>query len=152
MGKKKILQAFSESDIIVFNLGLHYDKCNISIYKAALEEVAGLLKEELTRHPHKQVVFRSTLPEHFYDGTNTGGYLRDLNNEISCYGINYQQHWTNKYMKDVSKRFGFKYLGTFPIYAERWDLHFLEQLDCTHYCYTPETVIPELALLDRHLV
>ena len=29
MERKNILRTFSHSDIIVFNLGLHYDKCSI---------------------------------------------------------------------------------------------------------------------------
>ena len=153
MRKKNIVQAFSESDIIVFNLGLHYENCSISTYRAALEEVAGLLKEELTRYPHKQVVFRSTLPQHFYMGKNIGGYFPKFNKHISCYGVNNVQHWTNKYMKEVSKRYGFKYLDSFPIYADRWDLHFPNKTmpDCTHFCFTPETIIPELALLEQLL-
>ena len=153
MRKNTLLKVISESDIIIFNLGLHYFYCNVSTYKAALEEVAGLLKEELTRNPYKQVVFRSTLPQHFYMGTNIGGYSSGFNKSAKCFGENHVEHYTNKYMKEVSKRYGFKYLDSFPIYAARWDLHFPnnKRPDCTHFCYTAEIVIPELALLEQLL-
>ena len=147
------LKAVSQSDIIILNLGLHYSRCNTSTYRAALEEVAGLLTKELRRHPHKQVIFRSTLPQHFSNGEHNGGYFRGFNKDRTCYGESKTQHWTNKYMKEVSKRYGFKYLDSFPIYAARWDLHFPNNtvLDCTHFCFTPETIIPELTLLEQIL-
>ena len=152
--KYVFLKALSQSDIMILNLGLHYSRCNTSTYRAALEEVAGLLREELTRHPHKQVIFRSTLPQHFSNGKRNGGYFRGFNKDRTCYGENYRQHWSNKYMKEVSKRYGFKFLDSFPIYADRWDLHFPDspvKLDCTHFCFTPETIIPELTLLEQIL-
>ena len=113
-----------------------------------MEEVVGLLKEELTRHPYKQLIFRNTLPQHFNSRQNgrSGEYYNIVNKDRKCYGINNIPHWTNKYLKEVAKKYGFKYLDSFPIYAARWDLHFPAKSDCSHNCYTPETVIPELTL------
>ena len=55
-------------------------------------------------------------------------------------------------MREVAKKYGFKYLDSVAIYADRWDLHYPNHkpaADCTHSCYTPETIIPELALLNE---
>ena len=150
ISRKMIAEEIQNSDIIIFNLGIHYDKCNISTYKRALEEIASILKTELIKHPEKQIVFRNTLPQHFNIGNNTGGYFPGFKKSTACFGNNNVQHWTNKYLKEVSKQYGFKYLESFPIYADRWDLHppKTDSLDCTHFCYTPELIVPEIALLN----
>ena len=150
ISRKMIVKEFQKSDIIILNLGLHYGACNVSTYKRALEDIAHILNTELSKHPEKQVVFRNTLPQHFYRGKGRDRYFRGFNKSKICFGTNNVQHWTNKYMKEVSKHYGFKYLESFPIYADRWDLHVRKtgRLDCTHFCYTPELIVPEIALLN----
>ena len=150
ISRKMIVKEIQNSDIIILNLGLHYGACNVSIHKRTLEKLAYILKTELSKHPEKQVVFRNTLPQHFYRGKGRDRYFHGFNKSKKCFGTNNVQHWTNKHLKEVSKEYGFKYLESFPIYADRWDLHITRtgRLDCTHFCYTPELIVPEIALLN----
>ena len=54
---------------------------------------------------------------------------------------------------DIARKYDFKFLDNFPIYYERGDLTFVFNpngaLDCTHHCYTPEIIWPELVMLTQ---
>ncbi len=66
-----------------------------------------------------------------------------------------RDHFSNYHLKEIADKYGFKFLFSAPIYKERGDLHFPERMeikpDCTHWCYTPELIVPELALLNKLL-
>lgn len=55
--------------------------------------------------------------------------------------------------------FNFQFMDVFPIYFERHDLHRnltrkgkrKHTLDCTHNCYSPETIKAEMTVLSQHL-
>ena len=56
-------------------------------------------------------------------------------------------------MKEIAKLSGFKYLDSAAIYMDRGDLHLETNhgYDCLNYCYTPETYIPEVVLINKLL-
>ncbi len=117
-----------------------------------LKQVADILKAEVTRNPDKQVILRSTLPQHF---PGNDGYYEKQKKENHMYEqcdhtSTLKEHFSNKHLKNTAEQFGFKYMDSFPIYMDRWDLHW-KLGDCTHNCYTEETAVPELALLNRLL-
>lgn len=136
-----------ESDIILFNMGLHYETCTNQSYRDSINNVSTIFKEELTRHPEKQVIIRSTTPQHYagYPYYTLG--QKDWNCQKRT---TYNEHWTNKILKSAAKQYGFKYMNSFPIYMDRWDLHF-RKMDCTHSCVTAEVIVPEMALLNSIL-
>ena len=62
-------------------------------------------------------------------------------------------HPTSYFLMDMARRYNFQFLDNFSIYYERGDLSFVSKpnglLDCTHHCYTPEVIWPELVLLTK---
>ena len=64
-------------------------------------------------------------------------------------------HTTNYFLKNMAKRFKFSFLDNFSIYYQRGDLagEIIDPskniVDCTHHCYTPEIIWPELVLLTQ---
>ena len=144
-----LVRALEVSDIIIINFGLHCNPCNSSYFKNLLGKIATVLKEHIIQHPDKQVIFRNTLPQHFKNNHKSeDGYFQAFNESGNCSG---KANWTNDHMKQICKTYGFKYLDSIPLYAERWDMHrsWNKPPDCTHFCYMPEVTIPEIALLDR---
>ena len=133
--------------------GLHMATCSESVFVRNLQEMCNILQKEVKLHPEKQVMFRSTLPQHF-DSSDGSGYYNGQFKPTSCaVQPTVRSHWTNEVTKHVSMQYGFKYLDSAPIYMDRWDLHFPDHvhLDCTHFCYTPETFVPEFVLLNQLL-
>ncbi len=131
----------------------------MSHFKKKLYKIAEILKKEVQLHPDKVVMWRSTLPQHF-DGMNvtSDGYYTGLLLYKACIKETFKGiHWTNIYMEQVSSEYGFKFLNTAPLYMDRWDLHFSTyvaksgNVDCTHSCYTPEVLAPEIALMNQLL-
>ena len=105
----------------------------------------------------KQVIVRATLPQHFITESGLGLYGDLTNFEECATTLPYPMpHPTNYFLKNMAKRFNFSFLDNFSIYYERGDLtrgvdKSLEdsKLDCTHHCYTPELILPELVLLTQ---
>ena len=154
VNRHMIQQVLETTDIMVMNLGLHYNKCNVKQYRSNLVEMAKIMKSEMMKHPHKQVICRNTLPQHF-QGVDGNFYFEGFDKSLKCsQKTNNLQHWTNKHLKEICKTYGFKYLDSFPIFADRWDMHEPWRIppDCSHYCFTPELVVPEIALLNQLLV
>ena len=143
----------NRSDIIVANLGLHYYFCTVGHYEEALRLFSQLLKEEIKLHDWKQIVYRATLPQHFYSKSNTG-FFQKFNPNSSCAKVtSVVENPTNALLKAAAERYGFKYLDNYYIYKDRYDLHSRIKIgDCTHYCYSPELLVPELILLDQHIL
>ncbi len=140
-----------ESDIVLFNMGLHFANCTTSSFKLTLEKLAELFKTAASKYPAKQVILRSTLPQHFPGGNGYFDVQKSIEEGFFIEGCanksTVEEHWSNKYLKNTAKQFGYKYLDSFPIYKDRWDLHW-KQTDCTHMCYTAETTVPDIALLN----
>ncbi len=139
-------------DIIIYNFGLHYEFCSQWEFVTDMTQVADILKAETAKHPKKQVVVRSTLPQHF-PGNN--GYFVAPRTQFDIYDscankTTEKEHRSNKALQNIAEQYGFKYMDSFPIYMERWDLHWRSG-DCTHNCYTAEITVPELALLNTLL-
>ena len=61
------------------------------------------------------------------------------------------QQGFNYYLEELSQQYGFKILNSAALYADRWDLHFPKNKDWLHFCATPETAVPEMALLNQLL-
>ena len=148
--------------------GLHYRNCTVTSFLETLYKVADILEEETRKHSEKSVIFRSTLPQHFYAGPNfPPGYFiasrlfrenKDKYKNIGCWNHTFtKMHWTSFYLEKVSRLYGFGFLDSAPLYTDRWDLHIIKtvndvkEVDCTHYCYTPEHFVPEVALLNELL-
>ncbi len=117
--------------------------------------MAEVLKQEQTSHPEKQIIIRSTLPQHFdnHQLYPPGYYYGSIMNTKCLNESNFKEHFSNFYQQRLCTDFGFKYLNSAPLYAERWDLHydkvsyFKNHNDCTHWCFTPENIMPEVALI-----
>ncbi len=112
-------------------------------------DMADIIKREVSLHPHKQVIIRSTLPTHtFY--TEDGSYHHTSS---ECWRESTENHFTNYYMELICKVYKFKFLNSAPIYIERGDLHYPEHTpkDCTHWCYSPEPYVPEISLMNELL-
>ena len=103
-----------------------------------------------------QVILRSTTPQHFITVSGSGFYSQRIRMKEAkrCLKLvpHPISHPTNHFLLDMAQRYNFKYLDNLPIYFERGDLK-VEQwsgyLDCTHHCYTPELVWPEVVLLTQ---
>ena len=135
--------------------GLH--QITIKELQTDLKVFAIILQQELQSHPEKTVIVRGTLPQHFsgHGIFPDGYYIQDLAAKVKkkkCIThSNYEDHWTNFYLKTFSKTNGYAYLDSPSIYADRWDLHKQmpgPKVDCTHFCHTPETLVAELVLLN----
>ncbi len=114
--------------------------------------MAEILKEELSRHPEKQVIFRSALPQHFYSHDGKEGYYTTT--ATTCGPtLTPKSHFANFYVEQITNFYGFKFLDSTGIYKDRWDMHFphAPELDCSHWCYSPEIYVPEIALLNQLL-
>ncbi len=146
----KFQSIVSKSDIILLNMGLHYHFHPKQDYAATLTKLADILHRAKLADPEKQVIFRSTLPQHFL--TKDGWYRgkgafkgRECSSNTS-----HREHWTNQHLKNIAEHYRFKYMDSAPFYIDRWDLHWNPQ-DCTHSCLTAEVTIPEMALLNSLL-
>ena len=108
---------------------------------------------DATRNTQKQVIIRATLRQHFITKSSLGFYNDRLRNETTCatkvpFSV---PHPTNYFLMNMATRFNFSFLDNFSIYYERGDLtkgmKASGKLDCSHHCYTPELIWPELVLL-----
>ncbi len=119
--------------------------------------MSNILKEEVTANPEKQVLVRSTLPQHFYSimmGIVPDGYYNASAKGTICWNTGkIKNHFTNFYLEQIAKNLGFNYVDSAPIFVERWDMHFPKKraVDCSHWCYSPEYIVPELAVFNTAL-
>ncbi len=112
-------------------------------------DLADIIKQEQNVHPKKQVIIRNTLPAHTDYSPSRPGEAKSQ----ECWQHNPNSHFGNYYMKEIAKLSGFKYLDSAAIYMDRGDLHLETNhgYDCLNYCYTPETYIPEVVLINKLL-
>ena len=147
VGVKEIKKYTKSSEIIIANLGLHYSTCPLQGYGEILYKFSKELKNNIAKNKNIQIVFRATLPQHFKNDKNNG-FFSGKKTECTNYSSG-MEHPSNALIGYMAKQFGFKYLNSYHIYQDRFDLHTEQKGDCTHYCYTPELIIPELKLLDQ---
>ncbi len=154
---KMLQQYFQQSDVILFNIGFHYsfENCPKQITMKTLNRVAAMLQSELAKKPQKQVIFRSTPPQHFAgnDGYHAAAQVPQYK-QVGCQKLTTRrEHETNDLLKFVAEKYKFKYMDSFPIYMDRWDLHWKPKtaMDCSHNCIIAEVAVPELALLNSIL-
>lgn len=142
------------SDIVVFNMGAHYLRCTLFQFAESFQSMSKLLKTELQKNPGKRIIVRNTLPSHFKSRSQLGLFMESaLRENTTC-----MPHRplvgdpTTSYQRVAADRLGFLFLDGYNIYKTRYDLHSLtDYRDCTHWCYTPELIIPEMALLNQLL-
>ena len=111
---------------------------------------------DATRNTSKQVIIRATLPQHFISKDEMGFYEESeakVTKKCATKVPFPQPHFTNYFLKNMVRRFNFSFMDNFSIYFERGDLTFGQKtpnkLDCTHHCYSPELIWPELVLLTQ---
>ncbi len=134
------------SDVVIFNIGLHYDRTSIIDFHKTLMVVTRMLKKELTLKPSLTILFKATTPQHFQTSTGSGLY-RDLNSkptEPCAKSTANQRHPTSLLSEHCAQLHGFKFFEVHDILKNRWDLH---SRDCTHYCFAREVFEPQLKLL-----
>ena len=133
----------------MFFAGLHLALCSDDQFLKVLNEMAKIMEAELTMHQDKQVIFRSTLPTHTIYAED-GSYIHK---DSECWKENSEDYYFNHMLKDIAKRYRFRYLNSAPIYMERGDLHYEKHvpMDCVHWCFSPETYVPEVALINNLL-
>ena len=170
LSEKDMLNVLSLSDIIILNLGIHYHKCTVLSFFLASNKATDLLIVETRKNPHKKVVLRSTLPTHHLATQNrktkTGvfrpGLFDEMRKKTCWHGVPPVDDPTNGHQKTLAETFGFAFYDAFNVYKARGDLHSVKYLfdskaknrsvrDCTHFCYSPELIFPELALLNNAL-
>ncbi len=121
--------------------GLQMADCTATQFLKPVSDMAEVLKQELAVYPFRQIIFRNTLPVHY--PSQTGG---------SCSRESPPEFFTNGVFEELAMKSGFKYLNSAPIYKDRGDMHLEGNVvDCMHWCYSPELIVPEIALLNRLL-
>ncbi len=144
----EIQSILKTSDTVIFQTGIHYGGARKEFYVSILTKLGQITQAEMMKCPGKQVILRSTLPQHF---PGKGGWYPPKMKGKCCRKISsYKEHWTNEYLKMTSEHYGLKYIDSAPFYVDRWDLYLTPE-DCTHSCITPEITIPEIALLNSLL-
>ena len=139
--------------LFLFCLGYHYKgpPCPFEEFLNTLLRFASIFTEEKWKDPRKVFIFRNMPSQHF---NVADGFFKEVmsSTEKECSKKpNLLEHWTGIYMKEVSQVYGFHFMNSAALYADRWDLHFPENRDCIHSCLTPEVAIAEMALMNQIL-
>ena len=115
-----IREAAFNTDIIIFNMGLHYALDTMMDYYMTLIKMAQILKSVADRHG-TQIIIRGTTPQHFPTELNLGLFeLREENRVKACAGKPVSmQHPSSTMLESIAKQYGFKYMDVFPIYQDR---------------------------------
>ena len=150
--QKHLVEDIMNADIIVTNQGLHYGPLGLNKVHLHFDAFGQFLFHQ-TRSRAKTVVVRSTTPQHYFTKQGSGLYEERITGLNICdiEVTNPRQHSTNYLLMEMAVKYNFKYLDNFPIYYQRGDLppgrKMSGRYDCTHHCYTPEVIWPELVLL-----
>ncbi len=147
----RVIELVKDDNIIILNIGLHY-------YHSSMAKILKVLRQ-LTAELHllsmdgAKIIFRMTLPQHFNSITQTGWYqdtTKEEKHKKDCSFINNPaRHFIDNTVRKYTLKYGFQILDEFEIFSARSDLHQRVHgiKDCTHYCFTMETIMPQLALL-----
>ncbi len=142
-----------EGGIVIVNFGLHYKFWNLLDFQRIANRVASLVGEKTKKGTIG--IFRNTLHQHFRTASNDGIYANFIGdkNDVCVQVKSFYKHPADIIMEYYAKKYNIKILSDYVIFWERFDLHSEMyndiRLDCTHYCYTPETAIPQLIMLNR---
>ncbi len=147
----RLVELVKDDNIIILNLGLHYYHTSTAKFLKVLRQLTAEL--DLLAMHGTNIIFRMTLPQHFYSVTQTGWYHDTTNEEKhkkDCSFIkNPARHFMDNIVRKYALKYGFQILDEFEIFSARSDLHQKVHgiKDCTHYCFTMETIMPQLAPL-----
>ncbi len=141
----------SLSDIVIFNIGYHYDQVSVMDFHNSLTAVTLVLNESLVNDPDKIIILKATTPPHFQTYTGSGLY-RDFNsrtNNSDCaQAPANQRHPTSLILQQFVALYKFKFYELFEFLKDRWDLHVKE---CAHFCFSFRAFHPQLVLLGELL-
>ncbi len=146
-----LLHHITENSYVVLNFGLHYKGWTVVEFKNIVRQTLPLIKNKATKGA---LILRNTLPQHFQSKFNTGRYGRYIFGNKCAPVSQPERHPTDMIVEHYAKLYNIKILDDSGIFADRWDLHQqtkFPKLDCTHFCYTPATVWPQLTLLSQLL-
>ena len=149
---KVLTHALENTDVIVFNQGLHQRHLTgpeMSMYFNRL----GRFLHHQTHTASKRVIIRSTTTQHFVSINGDGLYELRVKFLKRCarHLTNPLQHPSSHFLRVIAKKFSFQYMDNFPLFYKRGDLVLGPQqgkgVDCTHHCFSPEIIHPEMVLL-----
>ena len=148
---KQLMILLKDADIVILNMGLHYSNTHtIGQFQIILDTIMKMLKSLSVKGT--KVVFRTTAPQHFESFNGLGLYVEKyVPWPFKCVDIKIpERNGADSITRFAAKKYGFVMFDDFEIFSSRWDLH-QEDGDCTHYCFTMETIMPQLALLSQLL-
>ncbi len=148
---EQMMALLQDADIIILNMDLHYSNTHtIGQFQVILDTVMKNL-ESLSAKGVK-VVFRTTVPQHFKSRNGLGLYVNKYTEwPFQCVDIPVpERNGADAITRLAVTKYGFVLFDDFDIFSSRWDLH-QDVRDCTHYCFTMETIMPQLALLAHFL-
>ena len=151
----RLVELAKDDNIIVVNLGLHYYHSSMAKILKVFRQLTAEL--DLLAMHGTNIIFRMTLPQHFNSVTQTGWYHDTTNEEKHKKDCSFIKNPARHLMENIVRKYACKYglqiLDEFEIFSSRSDLHQRVHgiKDCTHYCFTMETIMPQLALLSQLL-
>ena len=140
--QRERLKYFTEiSDIVLVNIGLHYDGWNIVDYILYVEAMAEVLSQS-----QKRAIIRNITPQHFdtqrgLHDKNRVAQMRFCKNETNRYS-----HPMNIVLKSITDRYRLGFMDEHVLLASTWDLHYRET-DCTHFCHMSGLLYPQITVL-----
>ncbi len=151
LNTETLLRHIPENSHVVLNFGLHYKKWTLLDFKYIVRKVLQLIKNKVTRG---SLILRTTPPQHYSTDVHSGRYDDyQFTDGDKCVNVpKPERHQTDKIVEYFARENDLRILDDFEIFQHRWDLHQqtkFHKLDCTHFCYTPETFIPHLTLLSQ---
>ena len=149
----KIYSLVKDDDIILVNIGIHYDRSRLTVMARTIRYLSQNLKR-LTASRRVQIVYKLTVPQHFITASGAGWYNERTSNKRCVRVPKPDRYPSDHVMKYYANRYGFKVLDDFDIFVNRSDLHqdMSDYTDCSHYCFTVETIMPQIALLTQLLL
>ena len=154
----KFVDMIRRENIVMLNLGLHFYNMDIAKFSKVLIKLIPKLKWLSVQGT--QIIFKVTLPQHLRPESHsmqTGLYharsVPDNPLQACTFVKNPRRHAMDAVVRQYAQEYGFQMFDDFDIFSARWDLHqeVATKRDCTHYCFTMETIMPQLALLSQYL-
>lgn len=137
--------AVRESNVVVANIGLHYN-----IYSNFQVKMMEYIQELMIREINQRGIcflWRSTLPQHFSTMEGTGLFEDRIPNTVSCSKLEKEwSHPSDKILADVRSTSGIPLIDMTSIFKGAFNFHSVRAGDCTHFCYSPKLFAPALTL------
>jgi hypothetical protein len=93
---------------------------------------AKLLKFVQQWSVRQKVVYRLTMPQHYFTHQSTSTYKDDSIKRRACVATTTHRHWTNALAQETLQ--GVDMIDLFPIAATQWHLHSRQKGDCSSWC------------------